>query len=298
MLMGFILTNLLQAVQAIHRKNPNFQHITLIEEAHRLLSRYVPGDSMNKKQGVEVFSDMLAEVRKYGESLIIVDQIPDKMTPEVLKNTNTKIVHKLFARDDKDAIGDTISLSDEQKNFLSKLPTGRAIIFSQGQAKAMQVKIKQEVNTEQQREIEPEEIRDIAESYYAEPQNISSGVLRGIEHFPTEISQDVVRQYLWIMRGGYSLKKKYVKLFSTDTSKSTLKSFRSEIDYIEKNVERNVWQTWLFCNLYAPYDEEVFEIFRGVIEKILSAESNDDFEAATLFIQRKIMGALRLKEAI
>ncbi len=104
LLMGFILTNLLQAVQYLHRKNPDFQHITLIEEAHRLLSRYVPGDSMNKKQGVEVFSDMLAEVRKYGESLIIVDQIPDKMTPEVLKNTNTKIVHKLFARDDKEAV--------------------------------------------------------------------------------------------------------------------------------------------------------------------------------------------------
>lgn len=133
LLMGFILTNLLQAVQVLHRKNPAFQHITLIEEAHRLLSRYVPGDSMNKKQGVEVFSDMLAEVRKYGESLIIVDQIPDKMTPEILKNTNTKIVHKLFARDDKDAIGDTIALSDEQKTFLSKLPTGRAIIFSQEQ---------------------------------------------------------------------------------------------------------------------------------------------------------------------
>lgn len=31
------------------------------------------------------FADMLAEVRKYGESLIIVDQIPNKLTPEVLK---------------------------------------------------------------------------------------------------------------------------------------------------------------------------------------------------------------------
>ena len=60
---------------------------------------------------------MLAEVRKYGESLIIADQIPNKMTPEVLKNTNTKIVHKIFAEDDKEAIGNTISLSKEQKDF-------------------------------------------------------------------------------------------------------------------------------------------------------------------------------------
>lgn len=294
LLMGFILTNLLQAVQHLHRKNPAFQHITLIEEAHRLLSRYVPGDSMNKKQGVEVFSDMLAEVRKYGESLIIVDQIPDKMTPEVLKNTNTKIVHKLFARDDKDAIGDTIALSDEQKIFLSKLPTGRAIIFSQGQVKAMQVKIKQEVATGEQREIEPEEIRDIAENYYAEPKVIAGGVLRGIEHFPGEVSKEIIRQYLWIMRGGYSLKKKYRRLFSDDTSEETLKIFRREINHVEKSTSRDVWQTWLFCNFYEPYDRKIFEKFCGVIEKILSV-ADEEIDSAVLEIQRETMGSLRLK---
>ena len=292
LLMGFILTNLLQAVQHLHKKNPAFQHITLIEEAHRLLSRYVPGDSMNKKQGVEVFADMLAEVRKYGESLIIVDQIPDKMTPEVLKNTNTKIVHKLFARDDKDAIGDTIALSDEQKTFLSKLPTGRAIIFSQGQAKAMQVKIKQEVSTTGQREIEPEEIRDVAENYYAEPKVIESGVLRGIEHFHGEVSQEIVHQYLWIMRGGYSLKKKYRRLLG-DTSEETLKNFRREINHVEKNVGRDVWQTWLFCNLYDPYDEKIFERFCSIVEEILLTDEND-FDSLIFKIQRAVMGSLRL----
>ena len=293
LLMGFILTNLLQAVQSLHKKNPAFQHITLIEEAHRLLSRYVPGDSMNKKQGVEVFADMLAEVRKYGESLIIVDQIPDKMTPEVLKNTNTKIVHKLFARDDKDAIGDTIALSDEQKTFLSKLPTGRAIIFSQGQVKAMQVKITKEANTSG-REIEPEEIRTIAENYYSEPKVIEGGVLRGIENFPATISKEVVCQYLWIMRGGFSLRKKYHNMLH-EVSEDTLKKFRREIEHVEKNVDRDVWQTWLFCNVYENFSTEAFEIFRALVEKILSAENEDDFDAAEAAVNREVMGCLRLK---
>ena len=83
-----------------------------------------------------------AEVRKYGESLIIVDQIPNKLTPEVLKNTNKKIVHKIFAQDDKEAIGNTMSLKDEQKNFLSNLETGRVIISNQSFAKPIQVQIK------------------------------------------------------------------------------------------------------------------------------------------------------------
>jgi hypothetical protein len=116
-------------------------HLTLIEEAHRLLSKYEAGDSMNKKHGIEVFTDMLSEVRKYGESLIIVDQIPNKLTPEILKNTNTKIIHKLFAKDDKESVGDTMSMNDEQKAYLSSLNTGEAVLFSQGWNKPVLGKI-------------------------------------------------------------------------------------------------------------------------------------------------------------
>lgn len=90
---------------------------------------------------------MLAEVRKYGEGLIIADQIPEKMAPDVLKNTNTKIVHKIFAQDDKEAIGNTIALTDEQKSYLSTLIPGRAVVFSQGWEKSILVQIDQEKDT-------------------------------------------------------------------------------------------------------------------------------------------------------
>ena len=89
LLMGFILSRLSAFVKAEHRKNHNFKHLTLVEEAHRLLSKVEYGDSGSKKSAVETFTDLLAEVRKYGEGLIIVDQIPNKLASEVLKNTNT-----------------------------------------------------------------------------------------------------------------------------------------------------------------------------------------------------------------
>lgn len=76
LVMGFVISNLIEAIRAKYIENPYFEHITLVEEAHRLLSKYEPGDSLSKKNGVELFADMLAEVRKYGESMIIVDQIP------------------------------------------------------------------------------------------------------------------------------------------------------------------------------------------------------------------------------
>lgn len=129
--MGFILNRLSAVIRNEHKKNPSFRHLTLIEEAHRLLSRVDYTDSGAKKSAVETFTDMLAEIRKYGEGLIIADQIPGKLAPEVLKNTNTKIIHKLLAKDDKEIVGDTMLMNEKQKEYLSALKTGDAVIFSE-----------------------------------------------------------------------------------------------------------------------------------------------------------------------
>lgn len=147
LLTGFLLTQLSAVIKQRHRIDKNFRHITLIEEAHRLLARVEFGDNGSKRTAVETFTDLLAEVRKYGESLIVVDQIPNKLAPEVLKNTNTKIIHRLFARDDKEAVGDTMLMDDKQKAFLSALETGQAIVFSEGMERPVHVKIQPATDT-------------------------------------------------------------------------------------------------------------------------------------------------------
>ncbi|WP_279176793.1 helicase HerA domain-containing protein [Campylobacter insulaenigrae] len=180
LVMGFILTNFVEAIKANFKTSQNkhgLKHILLIEEAHRLLSKYEAGDSLNKKQGVEVFTDMLAEIRKYGECLMIADQIPNKLTPEVLKNTNTKIVHRIFAADDKKAIANTMALEDEQAEFLSKLDIGTAIVFSGGFSKAVAVKINQSSNTTSNELINEEIIQHNIYNFYAK--NYKDGVILG-----------------------------------------------------------------------------------------------------------------------
>ena len=186
LIMGFILTNLLEAIKAKFKKNGEFNHITLVEEAHRLLSKYMPGDSPTKKQGVETFTDMLAEIRKYGESLIIVDQIPNKLTPEVLKNTNTKIVHRIFAQDDKEAIGNTMVLSDEQKGFLSNLEVGRAVVFTQGFQKAVQVQINKTSDTTKDIEPDEKELRRKVIEVYCD--SYKKGIFLGLDAFESRPS--------------------------------------------------------------------------------------------------------------
>ena len=216
LVMGFILTNLCEALRAKYNKDKHFKHITLIEEAHRLLSKYTSGDSLNKKNSVETFADMLAEVRKYGESLIIADQIPNKMTPEVLKNTNTKIVHKIFAEDDKEAIGNTISLSKEQKDFLSSLPTGRAIVFSQSWTKAVQVQIEQMTNTTSDEIIDEDRLKNRVEDFYVT--NYKKGIFIGTRY------EKITKEDFEFCRE-FSTNKEAVKIFK-EIFEENIHSFR------------------------------------------------------------------------
>lgn len=185
LIIGFVLTNLLQAVKRkFQTTNAKVNHITLIEEAHRLLSKPEPGGSPSQKQAAETFADMLAEIRKYGESLVIADQIPGKLTPEVMKNTNTKIIHRLFAQDDKEAVGHTMGLEEDQAKFLSNLAVGRAVVFNGNWPKAIQVQISQTFRTDAKIPKDENKIlRSGALAFYAE--DYKRGVF-GMSHLLTK----------------------------------------------------------------------------------------------------------------
>lgn len=118
------------------------KHVLVIEEAHRLLSQPQKGGEHaadGKSKSVEVFSDMLAEIRAYGQGIIIADQIPAKLIPDVMKNTDVKIVHRLTAKDDREAVGAAMNLTKEQMEDLSKSVPGMATISYGGMDKAARV---------------------------------------------------------------------------------------------------------------------------------------------------------------
>ena len=93
-LMGILLNKLYQYRQQQGDSNNNLRHICVIEEAHRLLpniSLESKSDEQNAKgAAVQVFINMLAEIRAYGEGLVIADQIASKLHRDVIKNTGTK----------------------------------------------------------------------------------------------------------------------------------------------------------------------------------------------------------------
>lgn len=137
-LMGLLLTRLYEyrRLQALLSYPIPFQHLSVIEEAHRLL-RNVPLDSgpdmaNTRGQAVETFANLLAEIRAYGEGVLISEQIPSKLTPDAIKNTNLKITHRTIAEDDRRVIAGATNMTDDQSRYLGVLKQGQALIFSEG----------------------------------------------------------------------------------------------------------------------------------------------------------------------
>ena len=119
------------------KNNPQYKveptplrHVFVIEEAHRLLRRVDPGSPAG--HALEMFASLLAEVRAYGQGIVIVEQIPSKVVRDVIKNTAFKVMHRLPADDDRRAVGATMNLSAEQSEYVVSLGVGRAAVFTDG----------------------------------------------------------------------------------------------------------------------------------------------------------------------
>jgi hypothetical protein len=139
-IIGLILARLYEFREAEKRKGEighGLRHITVIEEAHRLLTR-TPPETGNlevvniKAKAVEAFCNILSEIRAFGEGILIAEQIPSKIAPDAIKNSNLKIVHRLVAKDDRDLLGTTMNLSEEQNRYLALLEPGFAVVFYEG----------------------------------------------------------------------------------------------------------------------------------------------------------------------
>jgi hypothetical protein len=88
-----------------------------------------------------MFTDMLAEMRAYGEGFIVADQIPTKLAPEIVKNSNVKILHRLVAPDDRAVVASAINLDEAQSRHLAALPPGTAIVHDDRMGAAVLVRM-------------------------------------------------------------------------------------------------------------------------------------------------------------
>jgi hypothetical protein len=134
------------ARRASCRKNESLQHILVIEEAHRLL-KHISTERTSEMLGnpkgkaVETFCNIIAEMRSLGQGVVVAEQIPTKIAPDVIKNTNTKIIHRLVSGDDQKAISASLGLPEADCHYLNQLSTGFALVHKEGMARPIEVSI-------------------------------------------------------------------------------------------------------------------------------------------------------------
>lgn len=127
-----------ESQQGISEKISNdLNHLMVIEEAHRLLKN-VPTEKVSEDQSnikgksVETFCHLMSEIRAYGEGVLVSEQIPTKLAPDVIKNSNLKIMHRVVAKDDRDVMGEAMNFNSFQNRHACTLNVGEAIFYGEG----------------------------------------------------------------------------------------------------------------------------------------------------------------------
>jgi hypothetical protein len=104
------------------RRRSSLEHLTVIEEARNV------APARRQEDPPSVGERMISELRKFGEAMMFVAQFPSQVASEVVKNSGTKIVHRMDWPEDVSIVGDSLGLSVRQREYLTKLGVGEAVV--------------------------------------------------------------------------------------------------------------------------------------------------------------------------
>ncbi|TGX53529.1 ATP-binding protein [Sphingomonas gei] len=128
LVMAFLLTQLAGHIEWAYRKDESRIHVMFIEEAHRLLGGG-EGEGVEGKSA-EDLNMMLAEVRKFGQGILVMDQRPSSLVGGVLDNSYIKILTRLSDRPGFERLANELNLNDAQQRYArTRLKTGDAIVI-------------------------------------------------------------------------------------------------------------------------------------------------------------------------
>jgi hypothetical protein len=132
----FILT----AIQDYVMTTPLTQAIRLVvvvEEAHNIVgcSREAMTSEENadpKAYASEFVCRMLAEFRALGVAIIIVNQLPSAVAPDVVKNTGSKLTFREVDNEDREILGGAMLFGPIENEEVARLRPGEAYFFTEG----------------------------------------------------------------------------------------------------------------------------------------------------------------------
>ncbi|WP_230205241.1 ATP-binding protein [Parafrankia elaeagni] len=129
---SFLLVSVVGEIETADRRG---YHVLVLEEAHRLLAgtasstaRAESADS--SAQAAADLNNLLAEVRKYHQGVMILDQRPGSLVGGVIDNAYLVAMHRLGERTGFEHLSDMLNLNAEQRRFARVgLDVGEAVVL-------------------------------------------------------------------------------------------------------------------------------------------------------------------------
>jgi DNA helicase HerA-like ATPase len=145
LMMALLLNAITEHYQSVRGASSDLEHLTVVEEAHRLLERPEGSgqeEAQAKQRAAQAFANTLAENRKYGEGVLIAEQLPTKLVQDAVRNTNLKVMHRLTAEDDRRYLGATMGFDESQMRYATRLVTGEGLVYGDEFPEALLVEVR------------------------------------------------------------------------------------------------------------------------------------------------------------
>ncbi len=127
----FFIESILLWLHEVRMRDQNREqliHVTVLEEAHHILSK----KSSRGAFGEPLIETIFREIREFGEGLILMDQHPSEIALTALGNTYTTIAMNLKSRTDVSVMAAAMLLKDNQQDMLGQMEVGKAVVKLQG----------------------------------------------------------------------------------------------------------------------------------------------------------------------
>jgi len=133
----FLLTAISEYLRTDKNRSGRLRYVIFIEEAHNIIgksSEFKASEDIAdpKTFATELICRMLAELRALGVGIVIIDQLPSAVAPEVIKNTATKLAFQLVANQDRQELGATMLFTENEYEDIARLRPGQAYFTTEG----------------------------------------------------------------------------------------------------------------------------------------------------------------------
>ncbi len=119
-------------------------NVLILDEAHYLLGKEsASGEAYSgaQLQAISAFTEMLRVVGGTGLGVIIADQSPTSLVPEVMKIVVNMIIHALPSKEDRELVGNYTRCTEAQIDHIAGMQPGEAVVYLQHEGTPKNVKM-------------------------------------------------------------------------------------------------------------------------------------------------------------